>query len=255
MEMLIVIAVVALAIVLAIIIALIVYTRKSADRDDNRTFNNYDDADRNKIKEIHFYKGGTQVTAIKNTSYLSREERAGLDGELTVGYYLSDLIDEGEYLLNNLLLPLKNGHKTEIDSVLITRRGIFCIEIKNWVGNIRGEDDEDWIQEYDDPFMPNKKHRNPVKQNEGHCRTLERILNYKFKIENIVIFANPECSNDDSLYSYTIDEFERYYSDIENDYLSYEIIKLIYQKLRLYVATDLELEEHGYDVRSSHPFN
>lgn len=51
---------------------------------------------------------------------------AGRVAESSVNATLRELLRDDEYLLTNLLLPLKNGHKTEIDGVLISRKGIFA---------------------------------------------------------------------------------------------------------------------------------
>ena len=151
----------------------------------------------------------------------------------------------------NLLLPLRNGHKTEIDCVLISRKGIFCIETKNWVGHIRGSDeDETWVQEYDDEDMMNRYHTNPVMQNEKHCAILKRFLNNRYPIDNIVIFVNLEYWYEiHSKYVYSINEFKNYYRELNDDELTPEEIKQIYQKLLRYVATEEELKQHREDVK------
>ena len=47
-------------------------------------------------------------------------------------------------------------------------------------------------QEYNDPYLIDRRHKNPVKQNEAHCRILERILNDRFPVDGAVIFAELE---------------------------------------------------------------
>lgn len=108
-------------------------------------------------------------------------------GEKIVDEHLRLLLREDEYLLANLLIPLGNGFDTEIDCVLISRKGIFCIEIKNWVGHISGSDeDESWLQKYDDPYMNDREHRNPAKQNKRHCAILNRVLYNRYDIDGAV---------------------------------------------------------------------
>ena len=92
-----------------------------------------------KIKEKGDYGdgGGTIISGEHNVGFFTPEnEKAGAYGELKTNYYVRLLLKSDEYLLANLLLPLKNGRKTEIDCVLISRKGVFCIETKNWVGHI-----------------------------------------------------------------------------------------------------------------------
>ena len=102
--------------------------------------------------------GGIHIGAHQRVSFFTpANDRAGIVGEKRANYHLRTLLRNDEYLLTNLLLPLRNGEKTEIDAVLISRKGIFCIEIKHWVGHISGNDeDESWLQEYDDSYRKNK---------------------------------------------------------------------------------------------------
>ena len=196
--------------------------------------------------------GGTQVGGSERIPFFTpANERAGMWGEKIVNYHLRPLLREDEYLLANILLPLKNGHKTEIDCILISRKGIFCIETKNWVGHISGNDeDEFWLQQYDDPYMSDRQHRNPIKQNEGHCAILKRKLNNKYPIDNVVIFANLEDGwGIQSDYAFTIREFEKYYRELNDDEIHVPDLKLIYQQLICFVAAPEELRNHREEAR------
>ena len=68
---------------------------------------------------------------------LSITDLKGAEGERYVNSKLELLPEGSEFILTNLLLPTYGGHKTEIDTVLVTKKGIFCIEIKNWIGKIK----------------------------------------------------------------------------------------------------------------------
>lgn len=164
---------------------------------------------------------------------------------------------EDEYLLTNLLLPLRNGHTTEIDSILITRKGIFCIEIKNWVGRISGNDKADYcIQKYDNPYRKDKHHRNPVKQNENHCRVLERLFGYCYEIKNIIIFPRIEDKrNLDSAFVYEIKDFIAYYELLPNNEIDGQDLKEIANELKIYQATPEELRIHREQIKSKHTNN
>ena len=197
--------------------------------------------------------GGLQVGGDERIPFFApANDRAGMWGEKLVNNHLRPLLKEDEYLLANLLLPLKNGHKTEIDCVLISRKGIFCIETKNWVGHISGNDeDEYWHQEYDDPYMSKRDHRNPVKQNEGHCAALERRLHSNYQVNNIVIFADLEDGwGIDSDYAFSVSSFAEYYRELSDDSLNITQIKAIYEMLLPFVASDEELAIHKEEVRN-----
>ena len=172
-------------------------------------------------------------------------DKAGIHGEKIVNEELRLLLRNDEYLLVNLLLPLKNGRKTEIDCVLVSRKGIFCIETKRWVGHIIGNDeDERWIQRYDDPYKGDITHYNPVSQNKFHCDVLDRILNYKYEIENAVIFCSLEDgSGINSKFVYTISEFKTWYRSLDELGITDFEIKQISQILQKYVATNEQIKQ------------
>lgn len=194
--------------------------------------------------------GGNTFDSTSHKVFKPANERAGTIGEQIAIRHLRPLLRDDEYLMSNILLPLKNGHKTEIDCVLISRKGIFCIEIKKWVGHIEGNDESEyWIQRYDDLFEKDKKHRNPVKQNEAHCEILERILRTDYQVDNVVMFIELEDDRDiDSKYVFTIKSFPNYYYELEDEVYVPDI-KTIYEKLLPYVATPEELEAHKEETR------
>lgn len=195
--------------------------------------------------------GGTQLGGSEKIPFFSpANDRAGMLGEKFVNKHLRLLLREDEYLLANLLIPLSNGHKNEIDCVLISRKRIFCIEIKNWVGHISGNDeDEKWLQQYDYPYMKDIKRNNPVKQNEGQCHTLKRVLQNKYYIEGAVIFADLEDGTGiDSNYTFTINAFKEWYRLLD-DTIPQEELKMVHKKLSQYVATPEQLKKHKEDLK------
>ena len=197
--------------------------------------------------------GGTQVGGNQETHFfMPATDKAGIYGERTANYHIRPLLRNDEYLMANLLLPLKNGRKAEVDCVVISRKGIFCIETKNWVGHIHGNDeDEYWVQKYDDPCRRNREHKNPIKQNEAHCEILDRVLNYRYHVENVVLLVGHEfLLGVDSDCAYTVSQFKNYYRNLGDGDIHEAELKQIYQKLLRYVATEAELEQHKNDVKS-----
>ena len=228
------IALVIVAVIILIVIIVAIASSVSHDRGDYRD------------------GGGTQVGGGERIPFFTpANERAGMWGEKLVNYHLRPLLREDEYLLANILLPLRNGHKTEIDCVLISRKGIFCIETKNWVGHISGNDESEyWLQEYDDPYMSDRQHKNPVKQNEGHCAVLERKLHNNYQVDNIVIFADLEDGwGIESDYAFTVRSFKDYYRELNDTELNPSQIKAVYQMLLPFVASPEELKKHREETR------
>lgn len=175
----------------------------------------------------------------------SKIEQAGNIGEKFINLALNKIIDPDDYILSNVILPFDKDRKIEIDCILISKKGIFCIEVKNWVGHIIGRDESDnWLQMYDDSIKSSKYHQNPVKQNKYHCSILYNFLNKKYEINCIVIFAFLEKeSNIESSYTYTIYNFNKYYKNLDNNVLSKKEIDYIYNKLSKYCATKEQLEK------------
>ena len=190
--------------------------------------------------------GGIQIGGDEKINiFAPANDKAGIHGEKIVNEELRLLLRNDEYLLVNLLLPFKNGRKTEIDCVLVSRKGIFCIETKRWVGHIIGNDeDERWIQQYDDPYKGDITHNNPVSQNKFHCKVLNRILNYKYEIENAVIFCSLEDgSGINSKFVYTISDFKTWYRSLDDLGITDFEIKHISQILQKYVATNEQIKQ------------
>lgn len=196
----------------------------------------------------------TSGTSKKSKTYMPANEIAGLIGEVEVISRLESLLSEDEHLMPNLLLPLKNGYKTEIDCVLISHKGIFCIEIKNWSGIITGGDEDDsWIQKNGELNGLDRKHRNPVKQNKAHSEILEKTLNKKYSVNNCVIFSN--LSSGSVIYSdhtFSLRQFVNHYMSLPNDKLNAHQIASVFQKLLPYVASKEELANHAKEIKRKH---
>ncbi len=178
--------------------------------------------------------------------FSSSTDEKGLYGEKVCIHYLQKMLRKDEYLLKNLLLPLRNDKKTEIDAIIVSKKGIFCIEIKNWVGHISGNNHSQyWYQKYDDKNMENKFHRNPFIQNENHCKALAYLFNYKYPINNIILF--PEIEDKQGLYSHStfeLQEFIKYYKYLSANKLNSHDVKKVTDKLRMYEATEEQLKKY-----------
>ena len=228
----IIVTIIAVLIIIAIIVAVI--ARVSHDKGDYRD------------------GGGKQIGGNQSVSFFApANDRAGVWGERVVNYHLRPLLRDDEYLIANLLIPLRNGHKIEIDCVLISRKGIFCVETKNWVGHISGDDnDEYWYQEYDYPYMADRTHKNPVRQNETHCDIIRIKLHNRIPVKNIVIFADLEDGwGIRSEHAYTISSFKERYRSLPSNAIKQEELSPIFRTLLPYVATEEQLRRHKEEIQ------
>lgn len=181
-------------------------------------------------------------------------EIRGEQGEAEVFEYLEEyVIGQDDTLLPTLLLETYNGVQTEVDMVLLSVKGVFCIEVKNWVGEIKGDDfDEKWIQIYDDD-IPNRSHPNPVMQNENHCEILGNLIGNQYKIFNIVLFKELEYPN--SIHSdkvFDLCSFKEYFSSLPNNILTNDDLDEIYDALEEFEADDEKLRIYRQSVKNKY---
>ena len=112
----------------------------------------------------------------------------GKRGEMKMAALLA-LLPEKDYRVISDLLIQSNGRSTQIDHVVVSVYGIFVIETKYYKGWIYGgENSEFWTQN----IYGNKYNlRNPLWQNQGHVRVIERLIGGSGTVPvfNIVAFS------------------------------------------------------------------
>ena len=109
-------------------------------------------------------------------------------GEFLVKLELNKLPKKEYIILNDIMLENQNGTH-QIDHIVISKYGIFVIEMKNYYGMIVGDEyNSNWTQ-----YLGKNRYqfKNPIHQNYGHVKVLQEIL----KLDNnifipIVCFSN-----------------------------------------------------------------
>ena len=97
-------------------------------------------------------------------------------GEIAVASMLKEL-DRKKYIkLHDIKLinPSQKTKTTQIDHLVVSTYGIFCIETKAYKGKIYGgEFSKEWTQ-----YLSNSQHKfmNPLFQNYGHIKAVESII-------------------------------------------------------------------------------
>ena len=90
-------------------------------------------------------------------------------GEQEVNKILSKI--KGYKLLSDIMIKNEKG-TSQIDHILIGKKGIFVIETKDYSGLIYGEEySKYWTQVIN---RTSNKFYNPIRQNYGHVKSLER---------------------------------------------------------------------------------
>lgn len=112
----------------------------------------------------------------------------GVVGEFLVNFAANKMLNKDEYrLFKNVTLPTDDG-STQIDHVIVSKKGIFVVETKNMKGWIFGnEKQKQWTQKI---FKHSSKFQNPLHQNYKHTKTLSELINVdNSKIFSIVVFT------------------------------------------------------------------
>lgn len=106
------------------------------------------------------------------------EKRAGRIGEKFAKRIISEILYDDEVLLTNVHI-IAEGKEAEIDDVIINDKGVFIIEVKNYSGQLIGEEDDfEWVKnkitEAGNLYQSTVK--NPIKQVKRQEYLLSRFL-------------------------------------------------------------------------------
>ncbi len=100
---------------------------------------------------------------------------AGSAGERIIYTTLRDKIHIPEkQILRNVYIPTADGKTSEIDLLVVSRKGLLVFECKNYAGNIYGDmKRKKWIQ-----YLGKQKNLfyNPFLQNKNHVKHLKKYL-------------------------------------------------------------------------------
>lgn len=162
----------------------------------------------------------------------------GKRGEKQVSALLS-LLPKKDYLVINDLLLQSGGHSTQIDHVVVSVYGIFVIETKYYQGWIYGgENSEFWTQNI---YGHKYELRNPLRQNQGHIKAIQRLLvnDGTIPIHNIVAFSRQATIKvDRSLPVLYWGQIVRYIRRFKEPMISDEKVGEIYRTLMNSNVTD-----------------
>lgn len=165
-------------------------------------------------------------------------------GEIKVERRLRLFINKEDVVQKNLLIP-HNGADTEIDMIVISRKGILCIEAKFWGGYISGGDVGDWTQTtYYDDYKKQRKLHNPVIQNKGHVEAIKQIFGEDYPIYNVVFLVGHVKCAVKSGYVFDVKKFAEFYKGLD-EVIPGDEVAYITSVLKQYKASKEELEAHA----------
>lgn len=195
------------------------------------------------LSVFYFYFFKNNLNAKKVVDIVKFEENKGLEFEKEVHEFLNGCKDIK--VLNNLIIPNGKGGTTEIDLVVLSTKGFYVLECKNYNGYVLGKPEENkWTICYNyNGFKKNISFYNPLLQNSGHIIALRRMFP-KCYFQSVVLFSNnTRISNDlfkrKDVMNYT--GFKKYFSEYFPNRKSYEtqaMVDSIYDYLKAYENKD-----------------
>ena len=174
-------------ILIVVIINFARFISKHIDDEDN-SYNKYTDYPKHKNKSNTYYNNNdTTVDRSIWWHFRSDTDKRGEQGEDEVAERLK-YIGNDFIVLRNINLPRKNKYPVQIDFLCVSNKGIYVIEVKNWLGTILGNyDDENWHSKI---YDIDNIQKNPIKQNEWHIDVLKRIIKRNISYYSIIAFTD-----------------------------------------------------------------
>ena len=130
---------------------------------------------------------------ITKASYFNIKFDKGKYGEYLIYKYLMGLEHQGAKYLFNIYVPKNDEETTEIDVLMISHKGLFVFESKNYSGWIFGSE----FQKYWYQTLPtgrrNRSHKekfyNPIYQNNTHIKYLNSLIGTNYPTYSIITFS------------------------------------------------------------------
>jgi len=175
---------------------------------------------------------------------MNEQEFKGLLGESLTELLINNQIDIYKKVIRDVKIPTENGKTTQIDNILITTKGIFVIENKNWNAIVKNDPNGNWYE-----ISGGKRidlNQNPIKQNKYHIDNLKKVLkkendNLFFSIVVLGYNATKDLDIDEEKENVKIIHIYEITNTIinillstEEILLSHEEIDQIYLKLKQY---------------------
>ena len=141
---------------------------------------------------------------------LNTPQGKGWLGELRIKMVIGKTKPGVKYIINDLKLRVSEEKTSQIDHVIINKRGIFVIETKNYSGRIYGKENQhEWVQVLNYGKVKNKFY-NPLKQNNTHVYHVLKILENKYPVFSAVVFAKNNTKFIDAEGVYTTRELRNF---------------------------------------------
>ena len=184
-----------------------------------------------KYEEESYYR-------ITNVSYYNVRHNTGKYGEYLTYKYLKGFEAIGAKFLFNLYIPKKDEETSEIDVLMISRKGVFVFESKNYSGWIFGTDNQRyWYQTL--PAGRRRSHKekfyNPIFQNNTHVKYLKSLIGEQIPFYSIITFSDRCTLKNINIQSSKV--------NVINRYQVYNLVSSIYNNNTEDKITDIQVEQ------------
>lgn len=173
----------------------------------------------------------------------------GYYGEFWVKKELSKLPKKDYIVLNNIMIKTNNGTH-QIDHIVLSKFGIFVIEMKNFYGLIIGDEyKEKWVQ-----YLGKNKYyfKNPIHQNYGHIKALEETLKIKEdKFISIICISNQAKLKVNAKNVTHLDFINNLIRSYKNEILDIDLEELKCKIESLNITDTNSRKEHVKEIRNN----
>lgn len=213
---------------------------------------------RHKIKNPELYNSAEGDEATTGVATIDDEKVNLTEAEVT---HRLEHMDLGfpYVLFNNVYLYSHDGNtsSTQIDHIIVSQNGIFCIESKGLHGNIYGNRTNTWYQYKGNQKIP---FLNPERQNYRHKKALEEVLGVSLRspIHTYVIFPNAHIL--ETPYKHVYDDVDQLISRISQHtheiYPSHALEPILRKLVFASTHSSKIKEEHRREVHAlTHPLS
>lgn len=142
------------------------------------------------ISQVHSVPISSEESKVTRFDRINKIK--GEIGELEIEGEIIKNFKDINHVFKHIKVPKSNGKITEIDLLLLSKKGVIVIESKNFSGSIYGsENDYKWTQF----FNKNSKFffYNPIKQNQNHIDALKEFLRTPTNLniyKSVIVFGN-----------------------------------------------------------------
>lgn len=166
-------------------------------------------------------------------TFESASRRAGRRGEEIAGEIIRRVLKEGDYLLTNVEITY-DGRQAEMDCIVVNRFGVFIFEVKNYSGQLVGDEgDYEW-QKIKITVSGNvyaKQVKNPIRQLKRQVYLLAQYLKFnqiKVWVEGYVILLNQNSPVESECIIFSLLDIDRaVHTEGKNHLLPKEIEQII----------------------------